>query len=342
MIKKVLVGISGGVDSAVTAFLLKQQGYDVTAAFLYMNELSNTALEDAKEVAKDLEINFVVIDATEKFKEIIISNFVSTYLKGNTPNPCIICNPNIKFKFLYDYLIQNNFDYIATGHYSKVNCENNRFFIEKLEDKKDQSYMLYRLTQPQLSKLMLPLGNYKKEEVRNIAKNNNIKVFSKADSQDNCFFNGKYTDYLINKCNVIVKPGDFVLEETNEKIGTHKGIIYYTVGQRKGLGVSYRTPLFVKKIDQKTNTVFLSTDFKKNSDIIELYDVVYQKQEKFIDNQEVYVKTRYSALATKAVIITDNTSLNIRLFEKTSAITPGQSAVIYDDVGNVLGGGIIK
>ncbi len=342
---KILLGISGGVDSAFAAYKLKSEGHEVEGAVIKMHE--HTELDAAKEAAKSIGIPLHIIDATDDFERIIKENFTSEYAKGRTPNPCIICNPNVKFKALYDYAEKNGFDRIATGHYAKIlEVENNgevRYTLTSPQDaKKDQTYMLYRLPQYILEKTVFPLSEMNKEEVREYSRAASLSAADRGDSQEICFLpEGNYAEFVASK-NGKCKEGNFI-NDNGEILGRHRGIIHYTVGQRKGLGIALGTRAFVTEINPENNTVTLSTNPKKPVKIT-ITDIVYSvisNPEKSI-TIEALVKPRYTAkkIPAKITLGTDFTAM-VEFSEPTTA-APGQSLTIYDNAGLLLAGGFIS
>ncbi len=336
---KILVGISGGVDSAYAAKKLLLDGHEVEGAVLIMHEY--TELSAAREAAGSIGIPLHEIDCRSEFLE-IKDNFVSEYVNARTPNPCIICNERVKFRMLYDFAISNGFDAIATGHYASVTETNGRYALAVPEDsRKDQTYMLYRLPQNILSILILPLSEGRKENIRIKAEEHGISAANRQDSQEICFLpNGGHTDYIesvAGKC----PEGDFIDEKGNV-LGRHKGIIHYTVGQRKGLGISLGERAFVTDINPVSNTVTLSPNMSGKNTVI-LSDVVYSGMTPPSEECEVEldVKLRYTAPLVRA---------SVRLYPDGRAhltlatpqkFAPGQSAVLYRD-GIVMLGGFIN
>ena len=340
---RILVGLSGGLDSTYAAFKLIKEGHEVEGAVAVMHEFSDT--EGAKEAAEALGIRLHVIDATEKFKA-IRDNFVSEYIAGRTPNPCVLCNPLVKFRVLADFARENGFDKIATGHYARVTTlkENGevRYAISRaLDSRKDQTYMLHRLPGDILSMLILPLSNEVKVNVREKARAEGFKAAEKKESQEICFIpDGDYASYIEGNVGKLPE-GDFVLED-GTVIGRHKGIIRYTVGQRKGLGVSYGERIFVSRIDAGINTVVLSTE-GSFTDTVFVKDIVFSgmREPRAGDERRVSVKLRYLAIPAPATAIFDgNGGALIKLETPEKAVTPGQSAVMYDG-DTVLAGGFI-
>ncbi len=301
---KILLGISGGVDSAYAAYKLKSEGHDVEGAVIKMHE--HTEIDAAIEAAESIGIPLHIIDATKAFEEIIKENFASEYIAGRTPNPCIICNPEVKFKSLYDYAMNSGFDMIATGHYARIvelKTENGARYTlaSPADEKKDQTYMLYRLPQNILAKTIFPLADMNKTDVRQSSRESGLSAADRGDSQEICFLpNGGYTDFVESrkgKC----PSGDFI-DDMGKILGTHKGIIHYTVGQRKGLGIALGERVFVTAIDPLTNTVTLSPSPKKSTEVT-ITDVVYTGLTPPTDDLrvEALVKPRYTA---KKVIAT--------------------------------------
>ena len=257
---RILLGLSGGFDSAYAALKLKKQGHEVSGAILIMHEYTDVA--GAESCAEKLGIPLYTIDCSEVFNSVVKTNFVDEYKNARTPNPCILCNERVKFRCLYDFAIENGFDAIATGHYANVqeieNGEEMRYTVSAAADQsKDQTYMLYRLPQDILSKLVLPMGDEMKSELRANAPEELVSVSEKAESQEICFIpDGDYASYIEALTGVFPK-GNFVDDE-GRLLGTHNGIIRYTVGQRKGLGVSASSRLFVTDIDPVKNEIKLS------------------------------------------------------------------------------------
>ncbi len=341
---RILHGLSGGVDSACAAKKLMDLGHEVEGAVLLMHEY--TEIKAAELSASELSIKLHVIDAKDEFDKTVKENFISEYLSARTPNPCIICNERIKFKFLYDYAMANGFDAISTGHYAKLTVISDeygeRYAISQADDlKKDQSYMLYRLPSFILSKLILPLCNTTKSEVRKAAADNALSVADRPDSQEICFLpDGNYAEY-IESARGKSKKGNFI-DPDGRVLGTHNGIIRYTVGQRKGLGISLGTRVFVTEINPNNNTVTLS-DTPIGSRKIRIFNVVFSglTVKQLSEGTRVFVKIRYSAPLTEAfATLLENGEIEL-LFDTPQRAAPGQSAVAYID-GTVAFGGIIR
>lgn len=336
---KILVGISGGVDSAYAAYKLLADGHEVEGAVLIMHDF--TELSAAREAAASVGIPLHEIDCRESF-ETIKDNFVSEYTLARTPNPCIICNERVKFRSLYDFAMENGFDAIATGHYAKVVMLDGRYALAFPEDmRKEQTYMLYRLPQNILSRLVLPLSEMTKEEVRDNAECAGISVANRADSQEICFLpDGNHTEYIESRAGK--SPEGNFIDESGKILGRHKGIIHYTVGQRKGLGISLGERAFVTDIDPVSNTVTLSPTLS-GSTLVRLTDMVYSGMEEPAEEQEteLLIKLRYTAKLVRATarLYPDKTA--ILTFDKPEKSAPGQSAVLYKD-GTVMCGGFIN
>ena len=341
---KILVGMSGGLDSTYAALKLINEGHEVSGAVVVMHD--HTELDGARAAATALGISLYEIDAIDKF-DVVKKNFVSEYSKGRTPNPCIVCNPLVKFRALADFARENGFDRIATGHYAKtvVRSENGetRYTLSRaIDSRKDQTYMLHRLPQDILSILMLPLGDEVKTDVREKARAAGLKAAEQKESQEICFIpDGDYASYIVDIKGAFPE-GNFVLED-GRVIGRHKGLIRYTVGQRKGLGVSYGERIFVSKIDPIKNEIVLSTE-GRFSDTVLVSDIVFSgiSQPEIGSEIRVEVKLRYLAkpVSATAIFIGDGRA-KLVLDTPEKAVTPGQSAVMYDG-DMLLAGGFIE
>ena len=336
---RVLLGMSGGVDSSVAAYLLKEQGYEVVGVTmtLFTPKEKSNQIEDAKKVCEKLGIEHHVVDYQQEFKNEVIDNFINNYLDGKTPNPCIVCNKKFKFGLLWEKAQELNCEYIATGHYADI--KNNQ--ICKVESEKDQSYFLYQINKEIIPHILFPLNNYiNKEDIRNIAaKENLVEVSEKKDSQDVCFIeDGDYAKFLEENLNELPDQGDFILTN-GEIIGKHKGIIYYTIGQRKGLGISYQHPLYVIKIDKQNNQVVLGKEEDLYSKNIYITDTNIQVEKLPTKAQ---AKIRYKAKPVPCTIeVIDDNNMKVIFDEPVKSATPGQSLVLYNKE-TLLGGGIIK
>lgn len=357
MNKKAVIAMSGGVDSSVAAFLMKEEGYDCIGATmkLFSNDevyiprehscCSLEDVEDARSVAYQLNIPYYVFNFKERFREDVIDRFVAAYETGATPNPCIDCNRYLKFEKLFLRAKELECDFVVTGHYSRIEYDDTtgRYLLKKAADNtKDQSYVLYSMTQEQLAHTLLPLGNMLKEDVRKIAEKCGFINAKKHDSQDICFVqNGTYADFIEQYTQKSYPPGDFV--GTNGIVlGRHKGIIRYTVGQRKGLGISYTEPLFVKEINTSDNTVVLSTDAELYSKALEADNINLISVGEIKEPMRVKAKVRYRQEEQPAVVTqTGEDSFRVEFDEPQRAITKGQAVVLYDG-DTVLGGGTIR
>lgn len=342
---KVLLGLSGGVDSATAALLLKEKGYDVTGFYFDVMGGNENGRAEAEVVAAQIGIPLIYENVSEDFHRVVIENFVSEYRCGRTPNPCIICNPNIKFRRLLRHADEIGASYIATGHYCRILYDeaNDAYYIRRAaNDKKDQSYMLYRLGQDVLSRLIFPLGEFlSKEETREIARKSHLSNAEKKDSQEICFIDqaDNYVNY-ITAAGYTSVPGNFVNRD-GKILGRHRGILHYTIGQRKGLGVALGKPAFVTEIRCAQNEVVLGD----NADLFackvaSVCNVFADGDPSAYDGKRVLAKVRYSAPPSEALIRMDGDRIQT-VFEKPQrAMTPGQSIVFYDEE-KMLGGGFI-
>lgn len=348
--KRVLLGMSGGVDSSAAAYLLREDGYEVVGATMKLwlpKGMENTAIQDAQLVADHLGVEFHVIDFEEKFVDKVVNNFIGDYFKGETPNPCVYCNKYIKFDLMYKVAEELNCDYVATGHYATIefNEERNLYELKKAKtDKKDQTYMLYNMNQEKLAKTLFPIGGYEKDEIREIAKSAGITIHNKPDSQDICFIpDGDYEGFLKKFSGKNPKKGKFV-DSDGKVLGEHQGLINYTIGQRKGLGITFGKPTYVISINGKDNTITLgdNKDLFKTELIAKDVNLLELPLSELRESIMVEAKVRYSARPSRAILtkIDDN---RVRLdFENPQrAITKGQSVVFYDG-RRLLGGGIIE
>lgn len=344
---KILMAMSGGVDSTTAAMILKKQGHDVTGVTLLLHGEEDEDILRAKETASQLGIPHIVLDKREYFKNTVIKNFIESYKNCITPNPCIYCNRNCKFKVLLDYAEEEGFDYVASGHYAKVEMsDSGRYIIRKgIDTGKDQSYVLYQLSQEQLSRIMMPLGDYTKKEIRQIASDAGFVNAQAKDSQDICFIqDGDYADFIEknekDKSGPAFQPGNFV-DKTGKVLGSHKGLIHYTIGQRKGLGLSLPAPMYVcAKNPQKNEVVLCDNEalFKKSLVAGDINLVCVDSVNTPI---RVSAKVRYSQKETMATVLLVDGKFVVQFDEPVRAPAPGQSLVLYaDDV--VVGGGIIE
>lgn len=330
--KSVVLGMSGGVDSSIAAYLLKKEGYKVIGVtFLTLPTFDDT---DAKKVADALSIEHHTIDIKEQFEEDIIKSFINDYKSGITPNPCVICNKKIKFKYLEDVRKEYNADFIATGHYAK-NIDGN---ILKSDDlNKDQTYFLSLVEKEILKHTIFPLSSYNKEEIRKIASSLNLDVATKKDSYDVCFIQDKFRDFISSKVKDL--KGDIIDIETGKKIGEHSGLSKYTIGQRKGLNIGTTDRIFVVKKDVINNILYICHSDNLNY-LYSNYCVLSNVNE--LENIEGIhnVKFRYKMEEVKANIIKEN-DVYILNYDSAKAVTIGQTCAIYDN-DKLIGGGIIK
>lgn len=388
MNKKVLLGMSGGVDSSVSAILLKQQGYEVIGATMRLweapiakenNNLKNEvnilqneapekvsdAINDAKKVCENLGIEHHVIDLRDEFKEKVIDNFICTYMCAKTPNPCVECNKFMKFKAFYEFAQKLGCEYIATGHYAKIEYseEYNQYVLKKANAQgKDQSYFLYGIDKKILPHILFPLADFEdKEDIRKIAEENGLEVARKKDSQEVCFIpDNDYIGFIKNNKeiaqsklkntkrlkanspennNSFDKVGNIVLQN-GEILGKHNGLINYTVGQRKGLGISYKEPLYVLKLSKEKNEVIVGVEKDLYSLKLEANELNFLLDMDLSKEVEIEAKVRYRSLPAKAILKVENGTAKVKFLNPQRAITPGQSVVFY--LNNVvLGGGKI-
>ena len=347
--KSVLVGLSGGVDSLVTAHLLQKDGYKVKAVFLKLRD--DEAEETRAKIAADsLGLELGVFDLRKDFEKTVRSDFIKKYQKGLTPNPCVFCNPEIKFTFLRKMADRLNCEKVATGHYARVECrpENGNkdkkcLLIKAKDESKDQSYFLYRLSAKQLRNILFPLGGLEKAEVKKIAQKNNLPL-PKAESQDACFLVGSNLDDFLrnNLSSNLFTPGEIV-DEKGEKVGTHRGLLSYTIGQRKGIDVGGTGPFYVKSKDFKKNVLLVT---RRRDDL--LSDKVVFRQTNWLaglpeKDKQYHVKIRYQMKPVRATVQRKGSHWEATAQEGDafSMVTPGQSLVVYDgDV--VVGGGVIE
>lgn len=335
--KRVLVGLSGGVDSAACVLLLQEQGYEVEGVFLHLKE-DDAALPGAREMAGHLQIPLRVLDLRSFFEEEIISFFIEGYAKGETPNPCVRCNRRVKFGKMLDYALEEGFDFIATGHYARVVHEESRSRILMGSNKrKDQSYVLYTLSDHQRLHILLPLGEIEnKEQTRELLKERGIPLHAKKESQEICFVADDYRDFLMER-GFVPETGNFIDEQGNV-LGQHKGVGFYTLGQRKGLGISAPTPLFVKEIRVGESAIVLSQEEALKKDHVYLRETNFFEGK--IPKEGVRAKIRYSASPAQCRVSKDERGIRVDFETPVRAATPGQSLVLYRGE-ELIGGGII-
>lgn len=354
MKSKVVIAMSGGVDSSVAAHLLVQQGFEVIGLFMRLgidklDSITKTKVccsledaSDARNVADQLGIQFHVLNFRDAFDR-IIDDFCNEYLNGRTPNPCIICNQDLKFGRLLDFARMLNAEFVATGHYAKVEEINGRYILKKGIDMfKDQSYVLFSLNQEQLSRAIFPLGNLTKHDVRKIAKDLNLKTKDKPESQDICFvLDNNYHSILYERFGSRITPG-FIKDTSGNILGRHTGSPFFTIGQRKGLGVALGSPRYVVDINPNENTVVIGTNDELMEDELMASKLNWVSIDKLQGSIEVQAKIRYNHTPMPATVYPNGTDkVRVVFKEPQRAITPGQAVVFYDNE-TVVGGGWIE
>lgn len=337
MKKKVLLGMSGGVDSSVAAILLQQQGYEVIGATMKLLDQNDKISYDAKKVCDKLGIKHYVLDLKEEFKTCVIKNFIHTYDIAKTPNPCIECNKHLKFGIFYQKACELRCDYIATGHYAKVEFDKkyNSMVLKKSDSQnKDQSYVLYNIPQEIIPKIIFPLSDFNdKLEIRKIAEECGLDIAHKPDSQEICFIpDNDYAKFLLQY--IKTKPGNIV-HKNGSILGKHQGLIHYTIGQRKGLGISYPTPLYVINLNKNTNEVIVGDEKDIYSSTLYADELNYTLNIDLTKPIKIKAKIRYSSKEQDAILYNnaEENNAKIEFLQPQRAITPGQSVVFYiDDV----------
>ena len=346
MAKKVLVAMSGGVDSSVAALLLKNAGYEVTGVTMCLGAgLSGEkrccgldAVDDARRVCDRLHVPHYVFDYAGEMEEQVIGKFITEYSRGRTPNPCVDCNRFLKFGSLFQKMQALGFDYLATGHFATITLENERFFLKKPRDKvKDQTYFLCATPYEALSRILFPLADLTKAEVRSVAATAGLPVAEKAESQDLCFINRQsYPDFVARRMQAI-QPGPIV-DQAGQKLGTHRGIVYYTIGQRSGLGIAHRVPLYVAAIDAVDNRLIVGEKSALQARGLVAGDLNILTADW---PAEVEAKIRYRRKPARCEVVRENGNITVLFREPEEAITPGQAVVFYEG-DYVLGGGTIE
>ncbi len=336
----VYVALSGGVDSAAAAILLKQRGYEVRGVILRLKpgNLADDDIRDAQLVADALSIPLEVLDRREEFKA-ITDYFCKAYIDGLTPNPCVLCNPTVKFRLLLDYALEQGAKYLATGHYSTIVNKNGVYYIQKNPSGKDQSYFLCGLNQDILSRVIFPLSDLTKPEIRSLVEAEGIPVAAKKDSQEVCFIpDNDYISFIEKNFNPDAAPGDFI-SKTGEKLGTHSGLYKYTIGQRKGLG-AFGKPMYVLSLDPQKNTVTIGDNCDLFTDTVCVKDMSFLAGSPPADSFDCLVKIRCAAPPAEARLTLTQGGAEIVFNKPQRAAAPGQTAAVYiDDI--LIGGGTI-
>lgn len=357
--KKVMLAMSGGIDSSVAAILLKKQGYDIVGVtYRVWDYISESCMSketgccsvenifEAKKLAESLGFEHHIVDYRDLFRQTVIADFISEYSAGRTPNPCVLCNSKIKWGELLQFSNHHQCDFIATGHYAKIIYENGRYYLSKGKDTlKDQSYFLWKLSQENLSKTLFPLGDLDKNEVREIARENGYeKISKKKESQEICFVpDDDYRRFLkenISHFEEKFKPGNFISEQ-GKILGRHQGIPFYTIGQRKGLKIATGNPVYITRIDLATNNIILGNADELKQQKLSLKNVNLMKYEILAENFKAEVKIRYRNSGNFGTLKQTEKGIEIFFDSPVSAITPGQSAVFYEG-NHLIGGGIIE
>ncbi|WP_303922492.1 tRNA 2-thiouridine(34) synthase MnmA [Draconibacterium sediminis] len=346
MNKRVLLGMSGGIDSSVSAMLLQEQGFTVigvTFLFSGTDDQNHHFLKDATDLANRLKIQHITVDLRKEFEDYVIRYFIDEYINGRTPFPCAYCNPNLKFKYLDKYANAMNCDSVATGHYVKTGIYNGQKYIFQGEDpEKDQSFFLWGLPREIIDKLIFPLGNFKKTEIRNLAREKGfLSLSEKKDSLGICFIEGNDYRQFLKKRGIKSQPGNFV-DQFGNILGEHKGIFNYTIGQRRGLGLNLNFPLFVAEFRLDDNEIVLAKydDLYRSKLYLENY---YMIDKQIVNsNLELIVKVRYRLQETSCNLhILNDTVAEVELLKPEAMIAPGQTAVFYHN-DRLIGGGFIK
>lgn len=344
--KSVVLGMSGGVDSSVSAILLKEQGYKVYGVTMELIANDGSAVRDAKAVCDKLGIEHYVLDLKDIFKEKVIDVFIDEYQKCRTPNPCIYCNRYLKFGAMYEFAKSVGADYVATGHYAKVEYSEKygKNVIKKSNaGKKDQTYVLCNISPEIVDHIVFPLEKFEsKDEIRKIAREHGLEVAQKPDSEDICFIPDNDYITFLDKHNIQGMRHGKIVDTKGTILGKHQGLHRYTIGQRRGMGISSSTPLYVVKLNKENNQLVVGQEEELYTDTVYVEDTNCILFDKFEEGLEVEAKIRYSAPAKPAVIhVNEDNTLTVKFKEKVRAVTPGQAIVFY--IGDILvGGGKIK
>ncbi len=356
---KILVAMSGGIDSTVAAIMLHNEGYEVIGMTMKTWDYASSggskketgccnldSINDARAVAVDMGFPHFIIDIREEFGDAVIENFVDEYLAGRTPNPCVLCNTHIKWNALLKRAKMLGCEFIATGHYAQLRNENSRWIVSKGRDEwKDQSYVLWGLTQPVLNITRFPLGRFNKTEIRQMCEEWGYKELAKkSESYEICFIpDNDYRGFLKRRVEGLeekVKGGNFVLAD-GTVVGLHEGYPFYTIGQRKGLNIALGKPMFVTDINPETNTVFLGEEDELNRTGMLVGGINLVKYDSIIDGMEVNAKIRYKDSGAPAILYNEDKFIRTEFLREVKGIAPGQSAVFYDN-NDLVGGGIIQ
>jgi len=346
--KRVAVALSGGVDSSAAAFLLHEAGYEVIGMTMRLwaeeemprkRHPNPSNIHDAELICKTLDIPLHVIDLENEFKQYVIDYFCAEYARGHTPNPCIACNRHIKFGFLLDHTLSLDVDYLATGHYARIECHNDTYHLLKgIDSDKDQSYMLYTMGQNKLSRVLFPLGNYTKSQVRELARQNDLPTAYKPGSQDICFIASDYGAFLSH---YFPPSSGEIVNSQGEMLGKHKGTAFYTVGQRHGLGLATTKPLYVTRIEPDRNRLIVGSKQELRSTGLIATEVNWVAGKAASEPMSVAVKIRSRSPEIAATLYPGPGSVKVSFHQPQPAVTPGQAAVFYQD-NEVLGGGTIE
>ncbi|RLD65933.1 MAG: tRNA 2-thiouridine(34) synthase MnmA [Bacteroidetes bacterium] len=358
--KRVLMAMSGGIDSSIAALLLLEQGYELVGVTMKTWDYSTSgggsketgccsldSINDARHLAVSKNFPHYVIDIRDEFEDKIVSNFVSEYIIGNTPNPCILCNTYIKWEALLKRADDMDCQYIATGHYAQLKELNDRYYVTKgIDGGKDQSYVLWGVSQENLKRTLFPLGDYHKSEIRDLARKHGFdNLADKRESYEICFIpDNDYRGFLKRQVKGLeekVQGGDFVLED-GTVVGKHKGFPFYTIGQRRGLEIAFGEPYYVSAIDAENNRIVIGPRQGLNSTKMIVGKINWQKYDHIEDGMEVSVQIRHHDPGAAAKLYNDGNEIRVEFMEEVSAVTPGQSAVFFEGDDVIAGGFIIK